>query len=441
MTRSASSAPTSHVVVGAAPFRHEVRCARPPSSAPAVIAAVSARSTWSPSRTPWQAAAPLLGRPPALGPDEHGRMVERRRRRRRRSASGGAGQRRHRRRTSRPAPTSGSQRAAALHRRLAGDRRRRRRAWRAGLGLVPAHDAALGHERHDAVDAELGQLLDGQLGPLALDQGERHGERRARAGVGARRRRRPPARAPAPSRAGRHRPAPSPTVTASPGRQPQHPRQVVVVAADRRGRSRSSTKTWARAVERASPPGGDGAHDRLLERRADLRHQPARRAATRPRPAARPAGGRRSSSSSERSVGHVDHDLDQQVAPAAAARGGARPGPGAGTPCPTAVPRGISRSSAPSSVSKSSVAPSAACVNGTCSVVHEVGAVALEALVGRDPQVDVEVAGGAAPRADRARGPTAAGSSRCRRRRGCRRCRCAPRPRGPRPGTRRTGWR
>ena len=72
---------------------------------------------------------------------------------------------------------------------------------------------------------------------------------------------------------------------------------------------------------------------------------------------------------------------------------------------------------------------------------EQVVAVALEAVVGRDPQVDVEVAGRATPRAD---GPAAG----------------QPQGRpgvdargdvdgvgalldraGPRPGTRRTGWR
>ena len=41
------------------------------------------------------------------------------------------------------------------------------------LGVVPSHHAVVGLERHYAIDAELGQLLHGQFGPVALGQRER----------------------------------------------------------------------------------------------------------------------------------------------------------------------------------------------------------------------------------------------------------------------------
>ncbi len=52
------------------------------------------------------------------------------------------------------------------------------------LGVVPPHDAARAAQRHDAVDAELGQLLHDQLGLVALRQRERRSRPQAPA-VGA----------------------------------------------------------------------------------------------------------------------------------------------------------------------------------------------------------------------------------------------------------------
>ena len=79
--------------------------------------------------------------------------------------------------------------AAALRRRFARHPAQpldRRLAPRAG----PADDAALAAQRHDAIDAQLGQLLDDPLGPLALDRREGDRERRLGAGLGLHARRR-----------------------------------------------------------------------------------------------------------------------------------------------------------------------------------------------------------------------------------------------------------
>ena len=43
---------------------------------------------------------------------------------------------------------------------------------------APADDAAFAHQRHDAIDPELGELLDDPLGALPLRGGEGHGQRR-----------------------------------------------------------------------------------------------------------------------------------------------------------------------------------------------------------------------------------------------------------------------
>ena len=42
------------------------------------------------------------------------------------------------------------------------------------FGVVPSHDAAVGHERNDTIHAQLGELLYHQLGFRTFDQRERH---------------------------------------------------------------------------------------------------------------------------------------------------------------------------------------------------------------------------------------------------------------------------
>ena len=46
----------------------------------------------------------------------------------------------------------------------------------------PHHDRTLRDERHDRVDAELGELLHDPLGSVALDRSEEHGDRRVPTG-------------------------------------------------------------------------------------------------------------------------------------------------------------------------------------------------------------------------------------------------------------------
>ena len=325
------------------------------------MAAVSARRTW-------RRCVPVASRRPARAATNHprGRRARSGRAQRRRVAVE-VGQRRARQAGHLgEVATAVDLRAATCAGTASPPRGRCRpagRAWRSALAVVPPHDAALGDERHDAVDAELGELLHGQLGPLALDQGERHGDRRVGPGVGHDRRRpassvgpgAQPRRPPAPRAvADRDRRRPAAAAAPGPGGGGRRPTGAA--------RSRSSTKAWARAVERASPPGDDGAaQTALLERGADLGHQARSAAATPPRPAARPAGGRpppppRRARSARRprprSAGR----------PGCAARGGARPGPRSRNVVPDAVPRGTSISSVPSSVSNSSVVPSVAWV-------------------------------------------------------------------------------
>ena len=219
-------------------------------------------------------------------------------------------------------------------------------------------------ERHDAVDAQLGELLHDQLGPLALDQREGDRERPVRA------RARSPDRAtgsssspeaarPPPAGAVGHRHGVAVAQRAAPGRGGGGRRRRAPA------RSRSSTNTCGPApiAGGSGTAGGLGARrPALLERRADAGEEAlVGRGDSSPRSS---ASWRSSSScSSVRSAG-VSTTTAPQVAPAAAARRAARPAPAGGTPARSGCPWSTTSSSAPSRVSKSSVQPSAAWANG-----------------------------------------------------------------------------
>src|SRR5690606_17237894 len=121
---------------------------------------------------------------------------------------------------------------------------------------------------------------------------------------------------PAVSRAGRQRPHPSPTVTALPAGRRSTRARWWWSPSDRRGAARSGTKACARAVSGVVPP-SPGRATALLERGAQFGDQPVGRRRHRLAPQLgevpddlllflRQLGG------------HVDHDVEEQVAPAAA---------------------------------------------------------------------------------------------------------------------------
>ncbi len=171
--------------------------------------------------------------------------------------------------TSPGAPSAGSRRSArcrdlgqpdpaTLGGRLAGDP-----AQPLDRGLaarpVPAHHAALADERDDAVDAELGQLLDDPFGPLALYRREGDGERRHGRGLrlhravasDARARRRRGASSAPPCQAVRaQRPRPSAAMTSSPGRKRSTRPRWCTSSSARTAGAGSSTKTCAVAAAR-----------------------------------------------------------------------------------------------------------------------------------------------------------------------------------------------
>ena len=188
-----------------------------------MTAAVSARSTWAP--TARTVRPPRRPRPAPPGPS---------RPRVRRARTGGRGSAARPSRSASATPSRGQQlgevgdvgrpRAA----RAGGTAWRGRARDRAqpldglgGPGVVPPHDRPGGPERDDPVDAELGELLHDQLGPVALHQRERHGDRRARRAAPTRSGR--SGSSGSPKRAGRQRPAPVAEHERVAGAQPQHP--------------------------------------------------------------------------------------------------------------------------------------------------------------------------------------------------------------------------
>ena len=136
----------------------------------------------------------------------------------------------------------------ALHRGLTGDPAQSRGVRDRPVG-VPPHDRSFGDERHDRVHAELRELLHDELGPLSLDQRERHGDRGHRT-------RHLHDRT---DRFGRSRsePAPAPRALSVADRQlvagsnAQHPGQVMANRPDRAADGRGPQRT--RAVRHPSP--------------------------------------------------------------------------------------------------------------------------------------------------------------------------------------------
>ena len=231
---------------------------REASRAPAVTAAVSARSTLSPN--------PTVGSPDASSPVLHppsGPTATTRWDTLGRSPLSWAST------TSPGAPNAaqvaeghavghlGQPDAPALGRRLAGHPAQPLDG-RLAAGAAPADDAALAEERHDAVDAQLGELLDDPFGALALDRREGHREGRLDAGLEPDRAdRRAPASAPSgsswspPPHVFRvQRPRPSAAITSSPSRRRSTRPRWCTSSSERTGRPGSSTKTCAAAAAR-----------------------------------------------------------------------------------------------------------------------------------------------------------------------------------------------
>ena len=160
-----ASAPACGLVLARAwatvPVRSEA------SSAPAVTAAVSARSTLRPKPTVGRPGGQLVALQPPSGPTattcwaavgtvaaqlgEH-------------DLAGVA----ERGSSSKPTVSATSGNQTRRHCAAASRATRRSRSTVARPArAAPAHHAALAAQRHDAVDAQLGQLLDHPLGPLA----------------------------------------------------------------------------------------------------------------------------------------------------------------------------------------------------------------------------------------------------------------------------------
>ena len=204
-----------------------------------MTAAVSARSTWAPEGYPRYAGAsaarPLLGRPAALGPHQHERVLEASGASPPRSAS--ATPSRAEQVASRSATSSTTGSHGRWHCMVAARATARQRADGLGrLRSVPAAPRSERPEGHDPVDAELGELLHDQL-RLARPSPARSPP--PSAGVGRRRRRSIGAgglAAGSPKRAGRQPPAPSPSTSGVAGAEAQHALEVVGVVGGERGR-------------------------------------------------------------------------------------------------------------------------------------------------------------------------------------------------------------
>ena len=431
MTRGATSASTSHVGAGAGPFLHEVGAQGRQKRTGGDRRRLGPQHVGAEPQ-PRQARRELRRRPAALGTDEHGRAVERR-----------------------PAPVDVRQarRRAARPPRRTSRRRRPRAARSAGTASPPPGRSPRGAR------ACLPALASSQRTTDARRRRARCGRRRARSASAPPSSGRSPftsANATVSAGSGRASATTSPTsatleavrrtgtaataprrrdtVSGSPGPQPQHPGQVVAVVGRQHGRSRSSTKAWARASSGLAA--GDAARPPpYLNAERILESNPLGGGATSsPRSS---ASRRRRSSSSLGEVGRRRRPRPRPAGrPGRGPRRGARPGRAGGTRGPSRVPRGMTRSSTPSSVSKSSVGAERGLGERQVAARDEVVAVALEAVVRRAPAGGRRGRPAPPPRgADRAAARRAAGSSPCRRRPGCRRCRSAPRPAGPRRGS------